>query len=187
MTREVVLFGMGSNLSAPDRTPRQTVVGALEMLSEALGAELRVSGFYRTPAFPAGSGPDFVNVAAGLESDLPPEAVLEICHEVEAAYGRTRAQRWEARVLDIDLLAHGHAILPDRGVQRKWMDLPLETQKRDAPGTLILPHPRLHERAFVLRPLADIAPDWVHPVLGRSVAEMLAAVPAAELAEIRLI
>ena len=99
--------------------------------------------------------------------------------------GRVRTQRWGQRVIDLDLLAAGDRVLPDPATQRHWMDLPEDQQRRLAPDTLILPHPRLHQRAFVLVPLADVAPDWVHPVLGQSVAQMRDALDPAEVAQIR--
>ncbi len=82
------------------------------------------------------------------------------------------------RTLDIDLLAMGDSVLPDASTQDAWRGLAPDLQSREAPDQLILPHPRLQDRAFVLAPLADIEPDWVHPRTGRSVREMLAALPA---------
>jgi 2-amino-4-hydroxy-6-hydroxymethyldihydropteridine diphosphokinase len=76
-------------------------------------------------------------------------------------------------------------VLPDAGTVRRWLDLSAADQARLAPDELILPHPRMRERAFVLAPLAEVAPDWRHPLLGLSVAEMLASLPAAARAELR--
>lgn len=81
------------------------------------------------------------------------------------------------RTLDIDLLAMGDSVLPDAETQDRWRLLPMEQQVRATPDRLILPHPRLQDRAFVLVPLADVAPDWVHPRTGQSVRAMLAALP----------
>ena len=91
-----------------------------------------------------------------------------------------REQRWGMRTLDIDLLALGDSVLPDAQTQDAWRDLAPETQARLAPDRLILPHPRLQDRAFVLVPLADVAPDWRHPRLGLTVRQMLEALPAAD-------
>ncbi len=140
----------------------------------------RMSRYYSTPCFPPGAGPDFVNAAIGIETELTPEDVLAALHRAEAAFGRERPSRWAPRTLDLDLIAYGSLVLPDETVLSHWMNLPLEDQKRLAPDRLIVPHPRMHERAFVLIPLADIAPDWRHPVTGKTVRQMVDDLPDAE-------
>jgi 2-amino-4-hydroxy-6-hydroxymethyldihydropteridine diphosphokinase len=140
-----------------------------------------VSRFFRTPCFPPGAGPDFVNAAAVILTHLAPDVLLERLHAVEAELGRERNNRWEARVVDLDLLAMGDRVLPDTATLDHWITLPMARQTREAPDRLILPHPRLQDRGFVLVPLADVAPDWHHPTLGRSVTEMLEALPEGEI------
>jgi 2-amino-4-hydroxy-6-hydroxymethyldihydropteridine diphosphokinase len=177
-----VLIALGGNLPSPKGTPAQTLVAALALLRDE-GLTLRaVSRFYRSPAFPAGSGPDYVNACAVLDGGGDAAAVLAALHRVEARLGRVRGQRWGARLIDLDLLAMGQAVLPDPATQAEWRALPLDAQMKRAPETLILPHPRLSERAFVLIPLAEIAPQWCHPATGQSVSQMLAALPKVEKA-----
>ena len=110
-------------------------------------------------------------------------ALADRLHDIEHRFGRKRETRWGMRTLDLDLIAMGQAVLPDRAGFLAWHDLDPDLQGKAAPDRLILPHPRLQDRAFVLVPLADVAADWVHPVLGQSVAQMLADLPAAARAE----
>jgi 2-amino-4-hydroxy-6-hydroxymethyldihydropteridine diphosphokinase len=105
-----------------------------------------------------------VNAVASLTSALPPRELLAALHDVEAEFGRERSLRNASRTLDLDLLAYEDAVI-------------------DEPGGLVLPHPRLGERAFVLLPLAEIAPGWRHPVSGRTAGEMLADLPAGQAVE----
>ncbi len=166
------LIALGSNQNFDDIGPADLLFGAFQAL-EARGFVIRKrSRFFQTPAFPAGAGPDFVNAAAELETKLDAYGVLEQLHAVEADLGRERVARWGARTLDLDLIAMGSLVLPDAKTYHYWCQLPLEAQKATAPTQLILPHPRLAERAFVLVPLNDVAPGWCHPVTGDSVQQM---------------
>ena len=143
------------------------------------------SRLYRTPFVPAGAGPDVINAVAVLDTALSPEALLAELHRIEAAFGRTRGARWGNRTLDLDLLAVGQAIRPDRVTFSRWREMPTSEQMSVAPDGLILPHPRLQDRAFVLVPAADVAPGWRHPVLEMGIAEMLAALPSEDVAAVR--
>lgn len=178
------LIALGGNLPSVAGSPELTLRAALGRLADH-GAQVQaISPFYRTPCFPPGAGPDYVNAAAMLRHDKAPGAFLDVLHQIEAEFGRARVQRWGRRTLDLDLVAAGDAVLPDRPGFETWCRLPTERQIETTPDHLVLPHPRIQDRAFVLVPLSDIAPDWVHPVLGQSVAQMLSALPEENRAEI---
>lgn len=182
--RTTALIAAGGNLDSPQGTPAQTVLKGLKLLAQQ-GVRVRaVSRFYQTPSFPAGAGPDYVNAAFFVETDLPVGRFLPLLHQVEAHFARERTQRWGQRTLDLDLISFGDLVHPDLETFGLWRDLPLAEQARRTPDQLILPHPRVQDRGFVLVPLMDIAPDWRHPVLGLTVRQMHARLPAGELATI---
>jgi 2-amino-4-hydroxy-6-hydroxymethyldihydropteridine diphosphokinase len=179
-----ILVAFGGNLPLEGELPLVFLPRAIKRL-DALGVFVQsVSSFYQTPCFPEGAGPDYVNGALVARSVLPATQVLEALHMVEAEFGRARMSRWAGRTLDFDLLAVEGHILPDMLTQRQWVELPLEEQKKRAPEELILPHPRLQDRAFVLVPLKEVAPDWRHPVLGKTIAEFCAALPDKEVSAV---
>lgn len=183
----IFLLALGANLPSEWGKPAHTLSQAIVFLSERICAPSAISDFYATPAYPAGSGPEFVNAVVALDTEISPKEVLRICHSIEEEARRTRDARWGPRTLDIDLIACDAQVLPDRGEFERWMTLPEGEQGGIAPETLILPHPRLQDRAFVLVPMMDVAPDWVHPVLRRSTAEMLDLLPDADRRAVRRI
>ena len=176
------LIALGANLPFEGAPPDATLRMAAVALAEEGLAVHAFSRLFATPCFPVGAGPDYVNAAAvidlGQEFDLG--SVLARLHRVEARFGRKRVQRWGMRTLDIDLLAMDDSVLPDATAQDHWRSLPPAAQVGTTPDQLILPHPRMQDRAFVLVPLAEVAPHWVHPRLGLSVRQMLAALPVAD-------
>ena len=151
----MILVGLGANLASPrSGPPRRTLAEALAALA-ASGVEIRArSNWYRSEPVPRSGQPWFVNAVAALATRLDPFALLAVMQSVEAEFGRSRGARNAARAIDLDLLDYEGQVIrtPD----------------------LILPHPRLHERRFVLLPLAEIAPGWRHPTIGSTAVELLA-------------
>ncbi|GFE50995.1 2-amino-4-hydroxy-6-hydroxymethyldihydropteridine pyrophosphokinase [Roseobacter cerasinus] len=184
-TLTIALIALGSNRASREGTPAQAVKSGIAAVAKKLGVIRGQSRLYQTPAFPPGNGADYVNAALGVETDLPPQQLIKGLHDIEALHGRTRVKRWEARTLDLDLIGMGELLLPDAETHEKWRGLSLEKQVDAAPEELILPHPRVQERAFVLVPLADVAPDWVHPALGLTVRQMVAALPTEDIAQVQ--
>ncbi len=177
-------IAMGANLPSGDSPPSDTLQAAIRDLGQRNMAIEAVSSFYRTPCFPAGAGPDYVNAAIHLKSDLPSKDMLSQLHEIEAKHGRERLERWGMRTLDLDLVACGDSVLPDLETYERWRTLPQDAQRQATPTDLILPHPRLQDRAFVLVPLRDIAAQWRHPVLKLTVTEMCNALAPEALGDI---
>ena len=152
MTPERVFVGLGANLADAGATVRQ----ALQALAALPGTRLvAASSLYRTAPVDA-NGPDFINAVAELSTALEPLPLLHALQAIELAHGRLRPYRNAPRTLDLDLLFHGQRVI-------------------DEP-TLTVPHPRLHLRAFVLEPLAELAPELQHPRLG-PLAALRAALP----------
>ena len=148
-----IYLGLGTNLG--DR--RTNLQRALELLRQRVGTPIRTASLYRTPAWGVTDQPDFFNTVAELETTLSAEKVLREILNIENEMGRIRTRRWGERLIDIDLLLYGEQII----------ELP----------HLIVPHPFLVERNFVLAPLADLAPDLRHPVHRRTIRQLLADSP----------
>lgn len=147
----MIYIGLGSNLPSYAGPPLDTVKTALTRMPH-FGIKVRqVSHWYESEPVPVSDQPWFVNGVAEVETALEPAAVLNVLLEVEREFGRERGELNAARPLDLDLLDYAGMIL-DEG--------------------LTLPHPRLHERAFVIMPLRDVAPHWVHPVLGMDISSL---------------
>jgi 2-amino-4-hydroxy-6-hydroxymethyldihydropteridine diphosphokinase len=160
----VILIGIGGNLpSARYGPPREVLPAALAQLKASGILVVARSSWYRTEPVPASPQPWFVNAVASLETDLNASGLLAKLQAAEARFGRTRSKPNAARVLDLDLLDYcGQVTNTTR---------------------LVLPHPRLHERRFVLVPLAEIAPNWRHPVLRLTATQLLSGLAAKEAVE----
>lgn len=181
---QICFIALGSSMGCGELTKGQLVSGAVDAL-RAVGFAIRArSRDFSSPAFPAGSGPDFINAVIEATSPFDAERTLATLHDVEARFGRMRDVRWGPRTLDLDLIAYGNSVLPDAKTHQYWRELPLEAQTSTAPQDAIVPHPRLAERAFVLVPMMDIAADWQHPVTGLTVRAMHDALPPAQLQEL---
>lgn len=152
-------IGLGSNLGSRHGDRARHLELALEAL-ESAGDVGRVSSIYETDAWGVpGEQPDYLNQVAALETELDPGALVEAMLKIEAGIGRVRVERYGARIIDLDVLLMGDIVIDRPGVQ--------------------IPHPRLHERAFVLVPLAEIAPDIVHPRSGVTIEELLGRIGSA--------
>ena len=179
-----MIIALGSNQQVAEASPQLIVEQAIEALRGRGPVIRKISRFYQTPCFPVGAGPDYVNAACLLETTWSPSEVIKTLHAIEQEFGRKRIQRWGQRTLDLDLIAVEDVVCPSLKTHDKWRNLDLSTQKSEAPTELIVPHPRVQDRAFVLIPMMDIAPDWVHPILGLSVSEMLDALPSGEKVDV---
>ena len=180
-----VLVAMGGNLESEIGPPRVILGYALASLRIMTNSLVRKSKYFVTPCFPIGYGPDYVNAAVSFQFQGESHELLAILHRIEANFGRRRTRRWGGRVLDLDLLAFGDKIAPTVKVFEAWRDKPLTEQVSQTPQELILPHPRMQDRAFVLGPLMDVAPDWRHPVSGHTVRQMYNRLPAEDRAALK--
>lgn len=154
-----IFIAIGANLSSVQHgEPLATCRAALPAMATAGVRILGCARWYASRPVPAAPQPMYVNGVIRVASDLSPEALLALLHDVEAAFGRVRGAPNAARVLDLDLVAYAKRV---SGTE----------------AGAILPHPRMHERAFVLRPLAELAPAWRHPRLGITIGALLAALP----------
>lgn len=172
--RPSIIVAMGANLGLD---PTENIKRALRLMPEIGVSPLSVSPFYRTSAVGPSQQPDYVNAVLRCETAHSVYSLLDVLHLIETFFGRIRRERWGARVLDLDLIDYQGIVIPPIGPQglRAGLDhIPLT-----------LPHPGVSERAFVLLPLADIAPKWRHPVSGESVSDLIARLPASAVAGIR--
>jgi 2-amino-4-hydroxy-6-hydroxymethyldihydropteridine diphosphokinase len=159
MSSSGIFIALGGNIPSRAGGAAETIIAALEWLVRTdVGIE-DCSALYRTRAWPDPSHPSFVNAVARIATTRPPRELMQLLHDTETVFGRTRSVRNAPRTLDLDLLDY-------------------EGRTEDGPPTL--PHPRMTTRSFVLVPLAEIAPNWRHPGSGLTVSRLIAALPADE-------
>ena len=160
----MILLGLGANLpSATHGAPPATLAAAIEALAAEGAVVERRSPWYRSAPVPAADQPWYVNGVIAVRAGLAPAELLALLHRTERCFGRERQRRNEPRVLDLDLLDYDGRV--------------------ESGPSMALPHPRLHERAFVLLPLRDVAPGWRHPVSGKSVEALIAELPEGQQIE----
>jgi 2-amino-4-hydroxy-6-hydroxymethyldihydropteridine diphosphokinase len=159
----LILVALGANLPSRYGTPDQTLAAALSAMEKAGLSIVKCSRIWLTAPVPVSDQPWYHNAVARVETPLSAFSLLELLQNIENDFGRIRMARNAARILDLDLIAHNGQIL-------------------DKPE-LIVPHPRLHERAFVLKPLQEIAPEWVHPLRKKSLTDMISALPPGQEAQ----
>ncbi len=166
-----IVVGFGGNLHFGDMSPDLTIKSAIGRLSSSGVVVTGVSRLYQTAALPYKDQPDFVNAAAMINTDLEPDSLLELLHDIEAQFGRKRTDRWQARTLDIDILVYDDIILPNLD---QWWGIVRGADPAAFITSPMIPHPRLHVRAFALKPLLDVLPDYIHPILKQSGMDLLA-------------
>jgi 2-amino-4-hydroxy-6-hydroxymethyldihydropteridine diphosphokinase len=153
-SKNMILIGLGSNMDGPWGSPRDAVLRALRELDGSGTQLLAASRLLATSPYGRKNQPDYVNAVAMIATHMPPEALMRRLHAIERRAGRRRGIRWGPRTLDLDLLDYHGRLLAK-------------------PSRLTLPHPGICERQFVLQPIAEIAPAWIHPVERRSARSLL--------------
>ena len=158
----MILIGLGSNMTGPWGAPRDCVCRAVEVLGQHPFELVSASSLIETTPYGVPDQPTYINAVAQIETHLLPLDLLQALREVERSAGRKRHVRWGARTLDLDILDYNGMVLK-QGIEK--------TTDAD----LVLPHPAISDREFVLAPIAEIAPRWTHPVTGQTARSMLAA------------
>ncbi len=158
----MILIGLGSNMTGPWGNPRDCVGRALAALDKQPLKLLKASTLIETTPFGHQDQASYINAVARIETRLRPLDLLQVLRTIERTAGRERRERWGERTLDLDILDYNDVVM-EAGAEQS------------ADAELVLPHPAIAEREFVLAPIAEIAPRWKHPVTGLTAKAMLAA------------
>ena len=159
----MIFIGIGSNIPAKGFTnPMATIDAALELFADFGVNVVEISKWYKTSPVPFSNQPWFVNGVLRVETSLEPADCLLSLHRIEAIFERTRSVRNESRTLDLDLLDYDGFVT-------------------DLENRVILPHPRLNERAFVLLPLSDVCPEWISPKDGIKIKDLISKLPTSQI------
>jgi 2-amino-4-hydroxy-6-hydroxymethyldihydropteridine diphosphokinase len=158
----MIVIALGSSLPSRAGTPRQTLDAALDALANNAIVPVKVSRKFESPAWPDPNEPKYTNAVVLVKTDRSPRQLMEILHEIEISFGRKRGIANAPRTLDLDLIDY---------------EGKLEV------GPPALPHPRMESRAFVLLPLADVAPSWVHPRGGAMLRDLISQLPPDDRAQ----
>ncbi len=158
----MILIALGANLNHPlYGEPINSLRAAIDEIEQSGLTITAKSSWYKTAPVPVSDQPWFVNAVIEVQTHLSEADLLNLLHAVERKFGRVREIQWEARVLDLDLLAYGSLV----------------TENKDQVTGNVIPHPRMHERLFVMAPLSEIAPNWLHPVLLQTASEIAQKLP----------
>lgn len=153
----MIIIGLGANLDSIHGSPKQTFTRALACFPDHGMHVVKVSSVWKTAPVPISDQPWYKNAVCIIKTDHTPHELLQAIRAIEHDFGRVRSVQDAPRVIDLDILCYNHAHIDDDQLQ--------------------IPHPRLHERAFVLYPLREIAPDWVHPLLNRGIDSFIKDLP----------
>lgn len=160
-----IYVALGANLPWDGLSPQETLTEALQQMPGRSVTPVSVSGYWTSPAWPDPARPAYVNAVAEIATNLSAGRLLRVLQDIEDGLGRERNVRWDSRTLDLDIVDYRGLVLDEAG--------------------LTLPHPRAQDRAFVLLPLQEIAPDWVHPVSKRGISELISCLSDEVLAQTR--
>ncbi len=159
----MILIGVGANLDGIYGTPEQCLRYSVKLLSESGIDIIKSSSIWKSAPVPISSQPWYRNAVHLVSTNLDPYELLSVLAKIEDDAGRSRAEPNAARTLDLDILSYNNEVIDD--------------------NNLTLPHPEIQNRAFVLYPLQEVAPDWVHPIFGNSVDEMIKNMPKGQKIE----